>query len=134
MAVPPRTIELWFSERVDTGKGSPSIQALDDKGQTQSVSHVEVDPNDSKHVIGDGSGLAPGTTTIVWAVRSIDDGHTLTGTFAFRVGSGRAHGAATVDGERPPVWAVATRWLTFLGAALAAAGSNLAMTSGVSRN
>ena len=52
---------------------------------------------------------------------SADDGHTLTGTYGFRVGSGRAPGAATVEGERPEPWAVVTRWLTFFAGGVSAA-------------
>ncbi len=121
LSVPPRQIDLWFSERIDPG-GALSVRLLDLGGQEYPVSAVQVDQDDPKHVTADASETPPGTLTVLWSVRSLDDGHTLSGTFAFRVGAGRAPGAATTGGERPAPWAVATRWLTFFGAALAAAG------------
>jgi copper transport protein len=125
LGAPPRTIELWTSERVATGAGSPAINVLNQNGSSAgiSVSNVRVDPNDPRHVVADVSGIGAGTFTVVWTVRSADDGHTLSGSYAFRVaGTARAPGAATVEGETPRAWAVVTRWLTFLGAAIAAAG------------
>lgn len=125
LGAPPRTIELWATERVATGAGSPSIAVLEQNGSAAgiTVSNVRVDPNDPRHVIADVSGLGSGTYTVVWTLRSADDGHTLNGSYAFRVGgTSRAPGAASVEGELPRAWAVATRWLTFLGAAIAAAG------------
>jgi copper transport protein len=125
LGAPPRTIELWTTERVATGPGSPEIKVLNADGSTEgiTVSNVYVDPNDARHIIADVSGIGSGTYTVVWAVLSEDDGHLLNGSYGFRVaGTARAPGAATVEGETPRVWAVATRWLTFLGVALAAAG------------
>ena len=122
LAVPPRQLDLWFSERVDAEADGVSIQLLDSDGGQLPVTSVTVDPNDPKHVIVEIGDIPPGLTTVVWTVRSLDDGHTLSGSYTFRVGAGRAPGAATVEGERPPVWAVITRWGTFLGAAVAAAG------------
>lgn len=133
VTVPPRGIDLWFSERVESDSATLSIRVLDDQGNDLLVSDVTVDPADDRHVTARMAGISPGTVTVVWSVRSIDDGHALTGTFAFRVGSGRAPGAATTEGDRPPVWAVLARWLTFLGAAFAAGGfaiGRLAVTTG----
>ncbi len=122
LAAPPRQIELWMTERIAEGGGSPALRLLDETGKAVPVSHLRIDPENPRHVIAEVSGISTGTYTVIWSMRSADDGHTLTGSFAFRVGTGRAPGAATVEGERPRVWAVATRWLTFLGAATAAAG------------
>ncbi len=122
LAAPPRQIEVWMTERVAEGAGSPSLRVLNETGETVPVTNVRIDPENPRHVIADISGVSTGTYTVIWTVRSADDGHTLSGSFAFRVGTGRAPGAATVEGERPQAWAVATRWLTFLGAAVAAAG------------
>jgi copper transport protein len=125
LGAPPRSIELWTTERVATGSGSPEIKVLDEDGSSDgiAVSNVRVDPNDPRHVMADVSGIGSGTYTVVWAVLSEDDGHQLNGSYGFRVaGTARAPGAATVEGETPRVWAVTTRWLTFLGVALAAAG------------
>jgi copper transport protein len=125
LGAPPRTIELWTSEAVASGAGSPAIKVIDQGGSAAGivVDNVRVDPNDPRHVIADVSGIGVGTYTVVWSLRSDVDGHTLSGTYAFRVaGTAQAPGAAAVEGESPRVWAVATRWLTFLGAAIAAAG------------
>ncbi|MGH2559616.1 MAG: copper resistance CopC/CopD family protein, partial [Thermomicrobiales bacterium] len=122
LAAPPQAIALWLTERVDAGAGSPGLQVLDADGADLPVRNLRVDPNDPRHVVGEVDDVGAGTYTVIWTARSADDGHTLTGSFAFRVGTGSAPGAATVEGERPQPWAVATRWLTFLGIAVAAAG------------
>jgi copper transport protein len=118
LAAPTQTIEIWFSERVDVGAGSPQIELVSETGQ-RLMTNARVDPADPKHVIAEIDGLDFGTWTVAWQVRSLDDGHTLTGSYAFRIGgANRAPGAATTEGERPQVWNVVTRWATFLGAAL----------------
>lgn len=125
LGAPPRSIELWTTERVASGAGSPAIRVLNEDGSAQdiTVTNVRVDPNDPRHVVADVEGIGAGTYTVVWSLRSDDDGHTLNGSYAFRVaGTARAPGAAAVEGESPRTWAVVTRWLTFLGAAIAAAG------------
>jgi copper transport protein len=121
LAAPPQKIDLWMSEHVDTGGGSPALKVLDSNGVALPVTNLHVDPKDRYHIEAGVSGIGAGTYTVVWTARSADDGHTLTGSFAFRVGSGTAPGAATVEGQTPQVWAVATRWLTFLGVAIAIA-------------
>ena len=122
LAVPPRTLELWMTEAVAVGGGSPSVRVLDEAGRELAVSDMRVAGDDPRHITARLSGVGGGTYTVVWTVRSAADGHTLTGSYAFRVGGGRAPGAATTQGETPRLWAVITRWLTFLGAALVAAG------------
>jgi copper transport protein len=122
LGAPPQEINLWFSERIDQGAGSPGLSVLDQDGRELQITNLRVDPNDATHVIGDVSGASVGTYTIVWSNRSADDGHSLTGSYTIRVATGRAPGAATTEGETPRAWAVTTRWLTFLGAAIVAAG------------
>src|SRR5215211_1686957 len=123
LAAPPQRIEFWTTEAVATGNGSPGVSVLDENGKPLTVEDLQVDPNDPRHVTASVPDVGFGTFTVVWSMRSDVDGHTLNGTFAFRVGgTNRAPGAATVEGERPRAWAVATRWITFLGAAVAAAG------------
>ena len=131
LAAPPSRLELWFSERIDAGAGSPSVAALDELGNRIDLV-AAIDPADPRHLIVDADGIGLGMVTIVWSVRSLDDGHTLAGSFAFRVGgSDRAPGAATVAGERPAPWNVLTRWLTFLGIALAAGAAGLGALPGI---
>ncbi len=122
LGAPPQHIDLWFSERVDQGAGSPALQVLDEDGRDLTITNLHVDPADAKHVVADIEGASVGTFTIIWTSRSADDGHTLTGSYTVRVATGRAPGAATTEGETPRAWAVTTRWLTFLGAAIVAAG------------
>ncbi|MER3439180.1 MAG: hypothetical protein C4346_17205, partial [Chloroflexota bacterium] len=105
LAAPPRQIELWMTERVAGGAGSPSLRVLNETGNAVPVTNLRIDPENPRHVVADISGVSTGTYTVIWSVRSADDGHTLTGSFAFRVGTGRAPGAATVEGERPQAWA-----------------------------
>jgi putative copper export protein/methionine-rich copper-binding protein CopC len=123
LAAPPKRIELWLTEAVDTGAGSPSIRLFDDTGRTVPIGEARLDPADPRHVLATVRNLDTGTFTVGWAVRSQEDGHALSGTYAFRVGGGRAPGAARVQGETPAPWAVATRWLTFLGLAAVAGGA-----------
>ncbi|MCC6791395.1 MAG: copper resistance protein CopC [Thermomicrobiales bacterium] len=123
LAAPPQTIDLWMTEPVATVPGSPEMRLLDESGASLPVNDLRVDPNDPRHITADLEGVGFGIFTVVWTASSDTDGHTLSGTYAFRVGgTSRAPGAATVEGETPRAWAVATRWLTFLGAAIAAAG------------
>ncbi|MGH2550139.1 MAG: copper resistance CopC/CopD family protein [Thermomicrobiales bacterium] len=125
LGAPPQQIDIWYTERIDTGAGSPDVEIIDEQGN-RTTADASVDPNDPKHVTATTDSIGTGTYTVVWTVRSLDDGHTLSGTFAFRVGgSDRAPGAATTEGERPEVWNVITRWLTFLGASLVAGSALL---------
>ncbi|MDP9369684.1 MAG: copper resistance protein CopC, partial [Chloroflexota bacterium] len=122
LAAPPQRLDLWVSEAVDAGAGSPSLRLLNEAGQALPVRDIVLDPADPTHIRADVAGLGTGTYTVSWSARSATDGHTLSGTYAFRVGGGRAPGAATVQGEAPQPWGVATRWLTFLGTAVAGGG------------
>lgn len=122
LAAPPESLQFWFSERISTDPTPPSVTVFDEDGNKLDTTSVTVDPNDPRHVIADVSGFVTGTYTVNWAEQSADDGHSLSGTFGFRIGTGRAPGAATVSGENPAPWAVVLRWLTFLGAGTAAAG------------
>ncbi len=118
----PSSLRLSFSEQVDTGAGSPLVRVLDESGNDIGAEPAAVTGDDGRTVVVSLPPIAPGTYTVTWTVRSYVDGHTLSGSYAFSVGGGRAPGAATVVGELPASWAVATRWLTFLGAALIAGG------------
>lgn len=121
IGAPVDEIELWFTETVTSDPEPPTVRVLDDAGRDLTVDSVEIDPNDPYHVVATVAGMATGTYTVLWTATSSEDGHTLSGTFSFRVATGQAPGAATVEGERPLAWAVATRWLTFLAASISAA-------------
>lgn len=122
LVAPPSTLRMRFSEQVDTGGGSPSVRVVDEGNYDVGAGPADVTGDDGRTVAAALPPLAPGTYTVTWTVRSYVDGHTLSGSYAFRIGGGRAPGAATVAGERPAAWAVATRWLTFVGAALIVGG------------
>jgi len=126
LGVPPDTLELWLTETIDVGAGSPSVRLFDDAGIEQPLGLPLVARDDRRHLSVPIAGIGTGTFTVAWAIRSATDGHTLSGTYAFRVGTGRAPGAARVQGETPAPWGVATRWLTFLGVAVVAGGAGYA--------
>ena len=118
LAAPPGEIILRFTEPVDPAV--IDIRLIGEDGAPIEVAAAAVDPSDSRLVRATTGAVAFGITTVSWTTRSATDGHTLSGSFAFRVGgSSRAPAAATVEGDRPAPWNVATRWLTFLGLALA---------------
>ena len=118
LAVPPGEITLRFTEPVDPA--AIDVRLLGEDGAPLEVAAASVDPSDPRLIRATTRAVAFGITTVSWTTRSATDGHTLSGSFAFRVGgSSRAPAAATVEGNRPAPWNVATRWLTFLGLALA---------------
>jgi copper transport protein len=122
VAASPAQLHLWFSESLVFNDRTPTVQVLDDKGREIKVTKVSVDPNNDREMIVDLPSFGPGTYTVKWTNQSKDDGHVLSGAYAFRVGGGLPAGAATTVGQTPAAWAVALRWLTYLGAALALGG------------
>lgn len=122
LAAPPENLQFWFTERISSDPTPPSVTVFDEDGNILETTSITVDPNDPRHMTAEVSGFVTGTYTITWTLQSSDDGHTLSGTYGFRIGTGRAPGAATVSGEQPAAWAVLLRWITFLGAGVAAAG------------
>lgn len=117
----PGSVRLRFSEEVRAANPAPSIAVRDADGQPVSMSDSPVGPFDDPRVlVANVPTLDPGTYTVTWTVTSAVDGHALSGTFAFRVGGGVPPGIATTEDAAPAPWAVATRWTSFLGAAIAA--------------
>ncbi|MGC4191099.1 MAG: copper resistance protein CopC [Thermomicrobiales bacterium] len=115
---PPTQLTLSFSEEVEMVDPAPVIRVLSSDGR-QLPATVRLGANPRQLVV-DVQGIDNGTWTVAWTVTSATDGHALSGSYAFRVGGGIPAGQATVEGERPAAWGVATRWITFLGAAIAA--------------
>jgi copper transport protein len=116
LATPPQEIELTFSEPVDMS--GVTVTAVDESGQPVKLDQPRLDPTNDRRVLVSSSDFSIGAYTVSWANRSLTDGHTLSGSFAFRVGgTDRAPAASTVEGQRPPAWAVVLRWLAFLGTA-----------------
>lgn len=117
--VPPEAVELWFTEPLEEARSS--IEVYDADRQRVDNGDVQVDPADPQHMRVTLPRLPDGTYTVAWRSASLVDGHVLQGTFEFRVGQARLPaGAAATDGERPAPQAVALRWLTLLGLAVAA--------------
>ncbi|MBA2277445.1 MAG: copper resistance protein CopC, partial [Chloroflexia bacterium] len=87
VAASPAQLRLVFSEEIYVGEGPPSIQLLDEAGNGKGLSPVGsgVRPDRPREVLVNIGDLDPGTYTVVWSVRSATDGHTLSGTYAFRV-------------------------------------------------
>ena len=116
LATPPREIALNFTEPIELA--AVTVTAVDERGQPIRLSAPRFDPDNNRRVLISSGDFSLGAFTVSWTNRSSTDGHTLSGSFAFRVGgTDRAPAAATVEGQRPAVWGVLTRWLTFLGAA-----------------
>ena len=115
-ATPPLELEMTFSEPVDIS--GVVVTTVDQDGRAVKLDAPRIDPTNDRVVLVSSSDFSIGAYTVSWSNRSLTDGHTLSGSFAFRVGgTDRAPAAATVEGQRPPAWAVLLRWLAFLGVA-----------------
>jgi copper transport protein len=115
LATPPREITLAFTEPIDLS--GVMVTAIDERGEAIPLDAPRLDPTNDRRVLVSSDGFSIGAYTVSWTNRSSTDGHTLSGSFAFRVGgTDRAPAAATVEGQRPPAWAVLIRWLSYLGA------------------
>jgi copper transport protein len=116
----PDTITMSFTEDVATSP-TPVVSLLDAEGNAIPEGDITITPgSDPRSLVVDIPELDRGTWTVSWTVTSATDGHTLNGAWAFRIGGGLPPGQATTADESPPAWAVALRWLTFLGASTAA--------------
>ena len=102
LAAPPENVQFWFTERISTDPTPPAVTVFDEDGNKLTTTSLTVDPADPYHMTADVSGFVTGTYTVSWTVQSADDGHTLSGTFGFRIGTGRAPGAATVSAASRP--------------------------------
>lgn len=127
VAASPPELHLWFSESLVVNSSTPLVHLLDDNGQQIKGTKATVAPGNDREIIATIPSLRPGTYTVQWTNQSKDDGHVLSGAYAFRVGGGLPVGAATTVGQTPAAWAVALRWLTFLGAAVALGGCFFAL-------
>jgi copper transport protein len=108
----PAAVELRYSEAIDFGSGG--VEVYDPGGDR--VDRGSVDMSEESTVasvpIDDGG---QGTYTVAWRVTS-DDGHTITGSFVFHVGT--ETGGVAIDDSTPAVVKIAGfagRWLAFAG-------------------
>ncbi|MDQ3657262.1 MAG: CopD family protein, partial [Chloroflexota bacterium] len=118
----PDQLSMTFTEEVVRDRPAPNITLLDESGAAVGSAPLAIAPSDDPRtlIIEELPGLDRGTYTVSWEVTSATDGHTLSGAYAFRVGGGLPPGVATTSDATPAPWAVATRWLTFLGVAMVA--------------
>ncbi len=117
----PDHLTLTFTEDVVLDRPAPVISMLDESGGPVGASPLPIgESDDPRTLVVEIPDLDRGTYTVAWTVTSATDGHTLDGAFAFRVGGGLPPGLATSSDATPEAWAVATRWLTFLGVSIAA--------------
>lgn len=117
----PDVITMSFTEDVATNP-APIVRVLNDQGDLAGDDPlpITIDPDQPQTMTVTIPPLDRGTWTVAWTVTSATDGHTLSGTWAFRIGGGLPPGIAQHADASPAGWAVALRWLTFLGAAGAA--------------
>ncbi len=117
----PDQLSMTFTEEVVRDRPAPIITLLGESGAVVGSDPLPIaESNDSHMLIAEIPDLERGTYTVSWEVTSATDGHTLSGAYAFRVGGGLPPGVATTSDATPAPWAVATRWLTFLGVAMVA--------------
>ncbi|MDQ3655004.1 MAG: copper resistance protein CopC, partial [Chloroflexota bacterium] len=117
----PDQLSMTFTEEVVRDRPAPNITLLDESGAVVGSAPLAIAPSDDpRTLIVPIPGLDRGTYTVSWEVTSATDGHTLSGAYAFRVGGGLPPGVTTTSDATPAPWAVATRWLTFLGVAMVA--------------
>ena len=123
VAAAPERLTLVFTGEVAAADPAPSVQVFNAAGEPQpaEVLPVAADGN-ARTVSVDVADLDTGTYTVAWTVRSVTDGHILSGSYAFSVGGSVPPGTATSAEATPAPWAVATRWLTFLGIAVVLGG------------
>lgn len=120
LAVDPDTLSLTLTEAIVTDPAFISLRLLDEAGNDLPLgSPVVSEDGITLNQSVDGP-LGPGTFTVSWQVQSAVDGHTISGSYGFRVGTGRIPGAATTADENPSPFGVLLRWLAFLGIAVAA--------------
>lgn len=117
----PDQLSLTFTEEVARDNPAPRITMLNESGDPVGPDPLPIaETGDPRTLAVDIPDLDRGTYTVSWTVTSATDGHTLSGAYAFRVGGGLPPGLATSSDATPAPWAVATRWLTFLGVSVAA--------------
>jgi copper transport protein len=118
---PPTHIEVWFTEHIE-----PAFSRL----EVYDHHRVRVDRNDSHPLPTDSYGLTislrshlpDGAYTVVFHNVSADDGHAVTGSFSFAVGSGPLPTNDDVLLSQPQatdanIWSIGLRWFNYLAMA-----------------
>jgi len=78
----PPQIQLWFSERLETGFSS--VKVIDSSGNRVDLDNVAVDTNDPKRISVGVKPLVPGQYKIRFRVLSVD-GHIVENEFSFTI-------------------------------------------------
>ncbi|WP_160163174.1 copper resistance CopC/CopD family protein [Nitrolancea hollandica] len=113
-----RQVDLSFSEAVDPTRST--IEVFNDRRERVDNNDTKVDAADPKHMVVTLKDVVDGIYTVTWTNTSPDDGHTLRGTYTFRVGQSRLPGAAATASGNPSVLAIGLRWASLLGLAAVA--------------
>lgn len=122
VALPPATIELWFSEPLEPQFSYAYL--VDTEGNVFGRDAAVVDPADPLHLILTPPALAPGIYTVAYRTLSQSDGHEWLGSFPLTVlnpDGSRPSGVpseTTTDAQQgmlPPPLKVASRWFSLLG-------------------
>lgn len=125
LSQPPATIELWFSEPIESDFSS--IRILASSGGEIALGTQTVDPNDPAHlIVVVGEIIEPGSYTVAWRTLSRTDGHEWLASFPFTVlnpDGSRPPGTATTletqeRSELPTPLQTLARWLALTGAML----------------
>ncbi len=112
----PTRLDLFFTEPLS----SAAVRLFDDAGREVILDAAMSGSGGPNHVtVSLPAGLGNGTWTVGWTVRSAMDNAATSGLYAFHVGPGPLPGSAQIDSAWPKPWAVAARWLAFLGLAVA---------------
>lgn len=126
LAVPPSSIDLWFTEPLEPAFSG--FELYDSNGNRRTVSGLQVDSADDKHLSGSPESLPPGIYTVTYRTLSTLDGHEWRGSFSFAVlteGGGVPTGSAYSPDIVPnaSLTNILGRWLTFVGLAIALGGA-----------
>lgn len=118
---PPEAVRLRFSEPVEVAFGAVRVFDVDGKR----VDDGRIGTADGRRELVVPARLAGGTYTVTWRVLSTD-GHRITGTFPFYVGSPSTISAVAVEGDagagRAVSWGYGAVRFTWYGALLAVVG------------
>lgn len=84
VALAPRQVELWFSERLE--RGVVEIRVVDDAGSRVDRDDAALDGQNRKLARATLNRLGDGRYTVLWRVLSVDS-HIIRGSFTFQVSS-----------------------------------------------
>lgn len=126
LATAPASIELWFSEPLETKFSNAHLE--DAQGNQIGKGESQVDTSDPTHLTLHVSGVSPGIYTVVYRSLSQADGHEWLGSFPMVIlnaDGSRPAGAEAIrkaDTPQPEIlpglWPVVSRWLSLLGSML----------------